>query len=139
MASFVFHHWQASVQAGATLWGTDTFKAALLRVAPTDPDAATLAALSITEQDGSGYSRWTLGNCTVTDVDAGNYVKLDADDLAGEAIAAGSGNSVGILIYDDTDAGDMPAIWIEFGTAVTHDGTTFSVTWAADGIAKLTC
>jgi hypothetical protein len=142
MASFVFHHWQAQVQAGAKLWGTDTFKAKLLMTNTTAaavPDAATLAEITLDECDGANYTVPTVGTPTVTDDDAGNSVQLHAAAMAFGSVGAGTRASKGVLIYDDTDAGDMPAIWIEFAAPITHDGTAFSVEENAAGLAKLAC
>lgn len=94
---------------------------------------------------GSGYSRQTLGNLSVTTDDADDEGVFDADDvtwssLDGETIQgiivykqvgtddSTPGDDPIVAVIDDTDTGDLPLI---------TNGGQVDLTWAVEGILNL--
>jgi hypothetical protein len=85
---------------------------------------------------GNGWAAGgpTLANVAVSVV-APNDAKLDADDISVTATGGSIGPAYKGVLYDDTDANDAPLLFIDFGGAQTAGvGTSFLVTWHADGI-----
>lgn len=114
----------------------DTFKVALYTAATFNAANTTLAGVTKTEvANGNGYTTGgqALSGVTVTTV-ATSGSKFDADDLTWAASGADLTASFAIL-YDDTETGDPPLFFIDFGGAKTAgDGTDFKLIWNASGI-----
>lgn len=114
----------------------DTFKVALYTAATFNAANTTLAGVTKTEvANGNGYTTGgqALSGVTVTTV-ATSGSKFDADDLAWAASGADLTASFAI-VYDDTETGDPPLFFIDFGGAKTAgDGTDFKLIWNASGI-----
>lgn len=114
----------------------DTFKVALYTAATFNAANTTLAGVTKTEvANGNGYTTGgqALSGVTVTTV-ATSGSKFDADDLAWAASGADLTASFAI-VYDDTETGDPPLFFIDFGgTKTAGDGTDFKLIWNASGI-----
>lgn len=88
-------------------------------------------------------SNWTEGgelieNVTVSTVTT-NDAKIDGDDISVTATGGDIGPAYKAVIYDDTDADDMPLFFIDFdGAKTAGNGTAFIVAWHADGIYTAT-
>ncbi len=84
--------------------------------------------------DGGVY----LGNVawsTITTDDA----KLDADDPVVVAAGGAIGPAYAAVIYDDSDANDLPVAFLDFGGAISAgEGTEFKIVLNSDGLIKLT-
>lgn len=114
----------------------DTFKVALYTAATFNAANTTLAGVTKTEVDnGNGYTTGgqALANVAVTTVSTSGS-KFDADDLTWTASGADLTASFAIL-YGDTETGDPPLFFIDFGGSKTAgDGTDFKLIWNASGI-----
>ncbi|MCH7827479.1 MAG: hypothetical protein IIC75_05855, partial [Bacteroidetes bacterium] len=120
--------------------GGDTIKVALMdNVHTFDPDDNTFADVSANEllSSGTGYTSGgeTLANQAVTQDDANDLAKYDADDVQWTTVTFTAYHAV---IYDDTWAGDDLIGSIDFGGAKAVTGGTFTIAWNSNGIIKLT-
>lgn len=133
----------AAQQFASGAWASgDTYKLKLYSALTPSAAHTTLAAVDAAGTEattGTGYAAGgaTLANVAVTTVTT-NDAKFDADDVSwtasGGSIAAAYG-----VIYNDTDVGDPPVAYINFGgTQTAGDGTQFLVTWNANGIVTFT-
>ena len=90
---------------------------------------------------GNGWTQGgeTLANVTVTVVTT-NDTMLDADDINVTATGGPLPPSpayAGVL-YDDTDSGDAPLAYIDFGQDLQAGETTaFKVVWHANGLFRV--
>lgn len=118
-------------------WSNDTVKGALFNNTPT-PNFSTdtaygAAPYNANEISGTGYTAAgaALAGKTVTDSPAGTLM-FDANDLAWSG-ATFSG-ARGLLIYDDTLAGDPALAMVDFAADYGVTAGTFTVQFAAAGI-----
>jgi hypothetical protein len=122
--------------AEGTNASTDTYKVALYTAATFDATDTTLAGVTKTEvANGNGYTTGgvALSGVTVTIVGT-NGAKFDASDATWSA-TGGSITAEYAILYNDTDSGDPPVAFIDFGQSETAvSGTDFLVVWDSDGI-----
>lgn len=133
-------------------WENDTFGVALLSTSTAyTPDIDNEEFVSdvldggTTAQEftGTGYSRQTLSNATVTQDNTDDEAVLDADNTTFPSI---DGDEVqGVLVYkqvggDDTTPGDDPLIGFYDGGdfPITANGSDIVVEWPAEGIYNIT-
>ena len=119
----------------------DSIKIALLKAAYTpDKDHDVWSDVSTHEVAGTGYTTGgaVLANCSVTQDDANDLAKLDADDPVWEgATLTGDNAPQYAVIYDDT-LGTKDIICIfDFGEAIACNGGDFTVQFNASGIMKM--
>ncbi len=117
--------------------GADTIKVLLLDNNHSfDPDDDILTDISANELEtsGTGYVQKTLANQAVTQDDANDVAKFDADDLQWTTATFIAYHAV---IYDDTLGSDDLIGSIDFGGAKSVTGGTFTIQWSSDGIVEL--
>lgn len=115
---------------------TDTYKVKLLTAATFDASHTSLTETGGTEvANGNGY---TTGGATLTSVSVStvstNDAKFSADNVTW--VASGGSISAGYaIIYNDSDYGDPPLAFIDFGGSESAgDGTEFKLIWNVNGI-----
>lgn len=88
--------------------------------------------------DGANYVDKALANEAVNKDDANSRAEFDADNPTWTALEVGTRTTVGVLVYKfvTNDADSVPISYIEFASAVTHDGTNFVIQWNAEGILQ---
>jgi hypothetical protein len=110
-----------------------TFAAANETKAAAESDATQLGSANGYTQDTKALS--SVAVTTVTTNDA----KLAADNVQWTASGGAIGPAQYALVYNDTDTGKPPVLYINFGETKTADsGTTFNITWNANGIVTWT-
>lgn len=89
--------------------------------------------------DGANYVDKALASEAVNKDDANDRAEFDADDVTWTALDVGTRTTVGVLVYkfDTDDDSSVPIAFIEFASAVTHDGTDFAIQWNTEGILQL--
>lgn len=89
------------------------------------------------EISGTGYSAGgvALTTKTVTQDDTNDLMKFDADD---SSWTTATFTARFATIWDDTIATDDLILTIDFGSDKTVTAGTFTITWSANGIARLT-
>lgn len=116
----------------------DTFKVVLLNGWSITPDGASLgyADVSGNEISPSGYVAGgeTLANTAVTQDDANNWAKWDADNVTWASL--GAATITAAVIYDDTVVGDP--IVCAFEIATNSNGGDYTLSFGANGIITLT-
>lgn len=117
--------------------GADTLK--LILVTGHSPDIDTHAVLtdvSGDEESGTGYTAGgeTLTNQAVTQDDANDRAKFDADDVTWTGLDVGTPSHC--ILYDDTHASDYLIAYWELTTA--SNGGDYTIQWHSDGILLLT-
>lgn len=123
-------------------FNTDTIKVALLANTYTpDQDVHNyFDDVVANEVSGTGYTAGgaTLTTAAFTYTAGTNVFKLDGDDVSWATSTITARYAV---IYDSTPATDAtrPLIaYVDFGADVSSSAGTFSITWAAAGIATVT-
>jgi hypothetical protein len=95
---------------------------------------------TLDEFDGSGYSTGgqALDNQAVNIDDANDRAEFDADNEAA-TLSAGTRSIQGnLLISFITDLNSsLPLHWVEYASSKTPDGSTFTVTFDAEGILQM--
>jgi hypothetical protein len=139
MASGLHNRWKANVMNKLIDMGNggDAFKVALLDNSHSfDPDDNEWADVSANEipVSGTGYSQKTLANQSVSQDDANDLAKFDADDVEWTTATFTAYHAV---IFDDTLVNDDLVGSIDFGGAKSVTGGTFTMQWSANGIIRL--
>lgn len=113
----------------------DTFKVALYSSALNSPDGAAPAYAATNEIVASGYTAGgaTLANKAVTQDDANDLAKFDADDVTWSNLATAT--IVEARLYDDTTATKWYLILWELAT--NSNGGNYTLAWNAAGIMTL--
>lgn len=106
----------------------------------TDVDTDNLGSYTIDEMDGTNYARQNLANEAVNTDDANDRAEFDADDISIAALGNGTRQMQGAEIHEfiTNDAGSFPLCWVEFAATINPGGSTFTITWNAEGIVQLT-
>jgi hypothetical protein len=131
----LYNHTARRFASGANA-AANTYKVALYTAATFNATNTTLAGITKTEvASANGYTAGgvTLANVDVTTVGT-NGAKFDADNASW---TASSGNIAAefAVLYNDTDSGKAPLVFIDFGQVETaSDGTEFLIVWDANGI-----
>jgi hypothetical protein len=124
---------------GGTLQATDTLRVILCTAATFNAANTTLASVTKTEvANGNGYTTGgqALTGVAITTVET-NQAMLDASDASWTATGGSIEASFG-LVVNDSEAGDPPLWFIDFGgNQVAEAGTDFKVIWPVTGIARL--
>jgi hypothetical protein len=135
----LYNHTAALFASGANPT-TDTYKVQLLTAATFNATHTTLAAVGGTEvAAGNGYSTGgaTLTGVTVTTVTT-NDAMFDANDVVWSATGGSLAASYAVL-YNATDSGSPPLVFIDFGgTESAGAGTDFKMVWNTAGIFSFT-
>jgi len=145
MASFVYNEFKRAIAAGEIDLDADTISVRLVMSTTTvDTENDGVATLSdfgnIVKCDGANYVDKILADKTVTKVDGSDLAKFDATDVTWTALGVGGATTQGALLYKaiGSDSEDIPIAFIEFASAVTHDGSDFTIQWSTSGILTLT-
>lgn len=118
--------------------GADVIKVALLNNSHTfdpDDDIWTDVSANEIETSGTGYSQKTLANQAVSQDDANDLAKFDADDIQWTTATFTTYHAV---IYDSTLGSDDLIGSIDFGGARSVTGGTLTIAWNTNGILRLT-
>ncbi len=114
----------------------DTFRVMLCTSATFSAANTTLAGITKTEvATANGYTAGgvALANVTISTVTT-NDARFDADDASWSATGGAITASFAIL-YNDSDAGDPPLAFIDFGESRSAGaGTELEIVWSASGI-----
>lgn len=127
-----------------SIWTTDTIKVALTTSTYTPDQDAHEFFSSVTNEltTANGYTAGgaTLGTKTLTYDATSNETRLDAADTVWTATSGNTITARRAVIYKSTGtAGTSPLLgWVDFGADVSATGDTFTITWAATGILKIT-
>jgi len=107
--------------------------------ADTDIDADNTGTYTLDEMDGTNYARQNLANEAVNTDDTNDRAEFD-DDISIAALGNGARQMQGALIHEHitNDAGSFPLVWVEFAATINPGGSTFQITWNAEGIVQLT-
>ncbi len=121
-------------------WEADAIRVALCTDSYTpDQDAHDYFDDIDNEVSGTGYSSEgeLLANASLTYTAGTNVMKLDGDDVTWSSSSITARYAI---IYLDTGTpGTSPLIcYVDFGADVTSTNGDFTITWSADGIAKIT-
>lgn len=118
--------------------GGDVIKVALLsnsHAFDSDDDIWTDISANEIETSGTGYSQKTLANQAVTQDDANDLAKFDADDVQWTTATFTARH---VSLYDSTLASDDLIVSIDFGVDKSVTGGTFTIAWNSLGILRLT-
>lgn len=141
MASYVPNDAKKSILNQEYSWSGNTYKVALLTSTHTpDKDNDTFwSDVSTNEVSGTGYTTGgnTLSGLTVTVDDTNDLAYLDATDLVFSTVTLTARYAV---VYEDTGTPATSKIVavIDFTTDKAPYQDDFTITWAADGVIKLT-
>lgn len=145
MASQIYNEFKEELaKANIDLDGDDIRVALLMSntTADTENDGMNFVDdfTTLDECDGANYVRKALASEAVNKDDPNDRAEFDADDVTWSALGVGTRQTTGALIYkhvtNDTDS--IPIAWVEFASAVTHDGTDFTIQWNTEGILQFT-
>jgi len=139
MASGVYNRAKANLMNALMDMGTggDTIKVLLLDSSHSfDADDDVLADVSANEVEtsGTGYEQKTLANQSVTQDDANDVAKFDANNLSWTSASFTARHAV---IYDDTIGTDDLICSIDFGDDEVVLNGTFQINWSSSGIIQL--
>lgn len=133
----IYNH-TSKLFSDGTIEKTDTFKLLLATSATFNAANTTLSGVTYTEtlvQGGYTTGGKTLSGVSV-DTSSTNGSKFTALDVSWAASGASITASYGIL-YDSTQTGSPPLLFIDFGgSKVAESGTDFLVVWDPNGIFK---
>lgn len=141
MASGTYNSLGALAAGAGVAWTSATQRILLVKSSYTyDPDHATVADVAADELAVSGYSRQTLGSCTVTTEAASNRVVLDAADVSFGSLATGEtlGGAVIFKRVGGSDASTDPLIAFLDLTDTPTNSAAIGVAFNASGIARIT-
>jgi hypothetical protein len=123
---------------------SDVYRVALYTSATFLASATTLAGITKTEvATGNGYTSGTGGGVQLTTVTitqvTTNDAKFSASNISWTVPAGGSLSAAYAILYNDTDSGDPPLLFMDFGgTQTVTDGGIFQIIWDANGIFTFT-
>lgn len=115
----------------------DTIKVMLLTSVHTfDADHDVIGDVSANEISGTGYSAGgaTLGSKTLTQDDTNDRAVFDGADTQWTTATFTARHAV---LWDDTPASDPLLCNIDFGTDKSVTGGTFTISWNASGIIRI--
>ena len=127
--------------SGSTInWTSDTIKCALATSTYTpDQDAHDFFNDITNEITGTGYTAGgvTLTTPTAAVVSASDYVKFDADDASW---TSASFTARYAIVYKSTGVSTTSPLlgYVDFGADETVASGTFTITWDATGVLKIT-
>lgn len=126
--------------ASDTSWTSDTIKVLLTTSSYTpNQDSHEFKSSVTNEVTGTGYSAGgaTLGTKSITVDTASNETRLIAGNVSWTTATFTARIAV---IYEDTGTAGTSALlgWVDFGADVPVSGGTFSITWDATGVLKIT-
>lgn len=122
---------------------SDTYRVNLYSAMTPSTAHSTLAAVhgaatQLSSANGYTQNTMSLGSPAFS-VTGTNDAKFDATDVTWTATTGAIGPATHALVYNDTVTGDIPVMYIAFGTGKTADaGTDFKITWATSGIIRFT-
>lgn len=140
MASFLYQNGLKAL-LGASNAETATIRAMLVTSgysANKDHDFVDDLTPGTNELNGTGYSRKTLANVTVTADDTNDRVVIDADDVVWTAINAGTAAAVVLFLFVSNDADSILLAYIDSGGfPIVTSGQDMTVSWSSSGIAYI--
>jgi len=118
----------------------DTYAVRLYSTATFNGADTTLAGITGTEfSTANGY---TAGGAVLSGVSVSTVTTNDATFDANDVQWTASGGSITAsyaVLYNDTDSGDPPVLFIDFdGAQTATDGSVFKIVWDAAGIVTFT-
>ena len=136
MASITYNSFKKDLLEGSINLEGDTIHLALVRAAYTpDQDTHTVFDDITDESAGTGYVAGgkALANKAVTQDNTGDQGKFDADDVEWTVSSVTAGGAV--LYKNSGDPATSPLIrYFEFDAEYTTGGTTFKISWPANGL-----
>ena len=124
---------------GEWIWGTSVKVALMTGYTPAQDTEDYWNDISASEVSGTGYTAGgqALASPTSTYTGATNILALDAADISWAASIISATYAV---LYYNTGTASTSALlgFINFGGTVASNNSTFTITWAAAGILKLT-
>lgn len=133
----IYNNFKEQVLNGEFDLTSDTLKLILVTGHSPDIDVhAQYSDVSGDEESGDGYTAGgeTLTGVAVTQDNANDLGKLDADDVTWTGLDVGTPSHA--ILYDDTHANDLLIAYWEVTTP--SNGSNYTVQWNADGILTLT-
>lgn len=140
MASVIYNSFKHDIMNGGIDLDTDTIKVALV-TSTYSPNIDTHTKFSdiTNEVSGTGYTAGgaTLASVTITQDNTNDLAYMDAADASW---ASSTITARGAVIYKSTGtASTSPLVaYIDFGADKASSSGTFTITWDAAGILKLT-
>ena len=139
MASLVYNSFKRDIMNGSIDLDTDTIKCALVTSAYTpDVDAHDNFDDVTNEVSGTGYTAGgaTLASVTVTVDNTDDEGVFDAADVSWPTSTITARAAV---IYKSTGVASTSKLicYVDFGSNITSTASTFTITWAAEGILNL--
>ena len=136
MASLTYNAFKKNLMNGSIDLDTDTIRVALVTVGYTpDQDAHEFFDDVDNEVVGAGYTAdgAALAGKTVTQDNTDNEGVFDADDI--EWVVATITARAAVIYKDTGNPATAPLIrYVDFGEDKSTTGTTFKITWPAEGI-----
>lgn len=137
MASALYNEGQHLMATQALNWATADIRVLLLKTGYTlDKDHRFVSSLTPASNEAtiSGYARQALAGMSITKVDASDRIVFDATDLAFGALATGETIIAGVVYLHNAADSAAPLICYADWTDVPTNGSTFTITWHADGV-----
>ncbi len=122
---------------------SDSIKCALFTTAPSQDSDRYFADLPASEVDSGTYPTYTAGGKAVTTPTIAYATGTNIFNFTGDAVSwtAATFACRYAIVYDATPglAATNPLIsYVDFGETITVTNGTFTITWAAGGIAQVT-
>lgn len=139
MADATYNRGKSLLLSGDLDFDADTIRVMLVdNTYVFNADHDFVSEVSGSELSGTGYTRPTLANVTVTLDDTNDLAYMDADDLVWSSINAGTADAMILYKFVTNDADSALLGYIDSGGfPVTTNGGDLNVTWAAAGILKI--
>jgi hypothetical protein len=140
MGDIIFNRFPVNLANKEVNFETDTIKCALLKDSYTpDKDHNQWSDVSADEVSGSGYTTGgtALNGCSVTQDNANDLCKLDADDVVFSSVSLTGDNAPRYaVIYDDTLANKDLICVFDFGSALEANGD-LTIKFDANGLVNI--
>lgn len=144
MAVFQLYNHTARKLMSGEFAAADTYKVMLLDASAVFSAAHTtlteVSSANAYEVYGNGWTQLgeTLTNVAISTITT-NDAMFDADDVVVAITTGGLAAYSALVIYDDTDAGDPPLVYLQLTDAVTTPaGISAAIFFPAEGIIKAT-
>lgn len=138
MASGIYNRLKYNWMAKVVDMSGDTINVMLLTSSHSfNADHNVKADISANEISGTGYSAngVVLGSKTITQDDTNDRAVFDGADVQWTTATFTARHAV---LFDDTVASDPLLCSIDFGTDKSVTGGTFTISWSASGIIRIT-
>lgn len=142
MATVTLYNHSAVRFANGSNSASDSYRLMLCESAVFNGADTTLAAITKTEvASGAGGVYVTNGQLLTGVVisQSGNDAFFDADNVTWNVTSGNTLTAAKGILFNDTDSGDPPVAFLDFGGSVAVEGANpFSVIWATAGIVTWT-